>query len=390
MRSVPKAAAESSPALVRDPDAPTRPDLTDGFPLRLCPSAVAFSDTSVDSPSRQAGEPALQEPDGPGSLLEETLLEPGMLDARNDVVKSLTASSVPLLSIVMRTQVRRPEALRDVLLCLAGQSDGRFELVLVVHDGDLEEARHILLDQPRWLQVRTRVLSASGGTRSRPLNVGIEGAQGSHIAFLDDDDLVLANWVSTFLEAAVWHPRKLLRARVGVQRVRAEQWEDGVFGHSVESGIDTPYPEAYDLGDHLRVNLTPFMAFAFPRGFLTVFGGADESLEVCEDWDLALRAASVIGVTDIPTLTAIYRRWSSGDDSYSRHASAIWERDMVRVRSKLDGRPVVVGAGAASKLARETELDGIRSELAALRSSSSWRITAPLRAVAQWANRFRQ
>jgi len=125
------------------------------------------------------------------------------------------------------------------------------------------------------------------------------------------------------------------------------------------------------------------MAFAFPRGYFEAFGGADESLEVCEDWDLALRAACVLGVADVPAITAIYRLWSSGRDSYSKHAQAVWERDMARVRAKLNDRPIILPAGTASELVRLTAAQGLRSELDAVYRSSSWRLTAPLRGFVQ-------
>ena len=236
---------------------------------------------------------------------------------------------------------------------------------------------------------RSRILTASGGTRSRPLNVGIEAAIGSHVAFLDDDDLVLGNWVSNYLDAARTAPRRLIRAQAGVQRMTAEPWPDGVPGHRAVGAVELPYPPEFDLADHLRVNLTPFMAYAFPRGFFVAFGGADEQLEVCEDWELAMRAASVLGVDDSPAVTALYRRWDSGDDSYSRHDSVTWNAAMLRVREILDSVPLVLPPGSASKLAELAGLRGTRQELSAVYGSSSWRITAPLRGLVEGATRLR-
>lgn len=360
-----------------------------GVPSSYCPSAVVFRDRRVSFPAEpllgSGGDVGGQT----GSLLEDMISNHKLDVAREIIAGALTGTDGPLVSVVMRTQVRRPEALRDSLLCLAGQSDGRFELLLVVHDSDPEDARHILDDQPEWLKSRTRILTASGGTRSHPLNVGIAAARGTHVAFLDDDDLVFAHWVESFLAASIEHPRRVLRASAGVQGVRTTTWQGGVGGHMSESPISTPYPRAFNLADHLRVNMTPFMAFAFPRGFFAVFGGADDSLEVCEDWDLVLRAASVLGVTDVPALTAIYRRWSSGDDSYSVHESAIWERDMARVHSKLDSSVLLLPAGSASELVRFSATVGVSAELAAVYGSSSWRITAPMRATARWTRRIK-
>jgi hypothetical protein len=132
------------------------------------------------------------------------------------------------------------------------------------------------------------------------------------------------------------------------------------------------------------------MAFAFPRAAVGRLGGADESLEVCEDWDLVLRVAAVLGVIDIPHLTAIYRRWTSGDDSYSLHDEKVWRRDMQIVRAKLDARALLLPPGSASSLATMSKLRADPSELAEVYRSTSWRVTAPLRVVSRLARRVRQ
>jgi hypothetical protein len=351
-----------------------------------CPQAVVVRDRRVFSEQPAVFDASETE----GALLEQAMDFPALTDAREALIAALTVPVKPMVSIVMRTQLRRPEALRDALVCLAGQTDGRFEILLVVHDADTAAALEILSDQPEWLRHRARVVAAQGGTRSVPINVGIAAATGTHIAFLDDDDLVFAHWVASFLLAADRHPRRLLRALTAVQRVGLTTWSNGTVGHEHGSELLTPYPSSYNFADHLRVNMTPFMAFAFPRGFFNVFGGADESLEVCEDWDISLRAALVLGVGDIPLVTSIYRRWSTGGDSYSAHGEAIWQRDMSIVRSKLAAAPVILPPGGAGLLARYSTMDDSESKLSDVYASTSWRMTSPIRYVADRAGNFRK
>lgn len=310
-----------------------------------CPEAVVWCDPMLD-PS------AIAEPRhvaSEGSLLE---VAASAVDAAREAVSyALSVDTLEMHSIVMRTQAQRAEPLRDALLCLSGQSDGRFEVLLVVHDGDLTSVEAVVSDQPRWLRARVKVLSASGGTRARPLNVGIRAARGTVVSFLDDDDLVFGNWVSSVLEGARRFPHRVTRAVVGVQSVGATLWRGEIEGHVAQSDVEWPYPKRFNLADHYRVNMTPFMAFAFPRSFFDVFGGADEELEVCEDWDLGLRAAATLGVSDLDAVAAIYRRWTSGKDSYTVHQADVWERDMARVRSKCDELPLILPPGSASELA---------------------------------------
>ena len=326
---------------------------------------------------------------GSVSLLEGALAAAGANDSVVAVERQFTAAGELLLSVVMRTQLSRPEALRDALTCLTAQADDRFEVIIVVHDADEAAVEVILADQPQRLRERTRILSAGGGTRSRPLNVGIAAARGSHVSFLDDDDLVFAHWVSCALEGAGRSPRQVIRSAVAVQHVAATEWTGEISGHRADSGLTVPYPAAFNLADHLRVNMTPFMALAFPRRFFEVSGGADEELVVCEDWDLLLRAASTLGVADIPDVTAVYRRWTTGLDSYTVHDAEIWERDMRRVRARLDAHELVLPPGSATELADMSLLRDSPSELAAVYGSTSWRITAPLRAVSRFVSRLR-
>jgi hypothetical protein len=349
------------------------------------PEAVAHVDARLASapPSDDRGTAG-------GSLVESRLDGDALAGIRGDLSGILGRGDDDALTVIMRTQGARPEALRDALLSLAGQTDDRFELLLVVHDGDADAVSRVLDDQPGHLRARTRLLDASGGTRSHPLNVGIAEARYGHIAFLDDDDLVFAHWVETFLGAARSHPRSLLRASVAVQWSSSTAWPGDVEGFRNATEITTPYPPAFDLADHLRVNMTPFMGFAFPAGFFAVFGGADEGLDVCEDWDLGLRAASVLGVVDFHEPTAIYRRWESGRDSYTSHDDAQWQRDMHRVMAKLDRSVILLPPGSASELARLSAARDSHADLREVYASTSWRMTAPLRTIVTAVSRLRR
>ncbi|HWH25504.1 MAG TPA: hypothetical protein VNT53_02515 [Pseudolysinimonas sp.] len=350
------------------------------------PEAVVMCDV--------AREPGHRADSVPAAVPKTSLLERAvhLVDevAADAIGSTISSSTQPLLSVVMRTQLHRPEALREALLCLAGQTDDRFELLLVGHDIELVDVENLVTEQPEWLRQRTRLMVASGGTRARPLNVGFGAALGSHVAVLDDDDVVASRWVERFLTAAEAAPGSLVRAVVGVQQVAMADWPGAVTGHATISEVTCPYPPIFDLADHLRVNMTPFMAIAFPRVALARLGGADETLEVCEDWDLILRGAALLGVVDIPHLTAIYRRWVSGGDSYSVHDEARWGRDMQAVRSKLDGMPLVLPPGSALALAAMSQSRFDSGELAEVYRSTSWRVTSPLRAIGDAVQRVRR
>ena len=81
-------------------------------------------------------------------------------------------------------------------------------------------------------------------------------------------------------------------------------------GRRVRTGFRTSswpkaeYPDHFDLLQHLLVNYSPFMSWAFPRSLFFTYGlRFDEQLTVCEDWDVILRGSLICGVDDVPHLT---------------------------------------------------------------------------------------
>ena len=321
------------------------------------------------------------------------------------------------LSVITRTEGRRPQELAEVLDSLAGQINRDFELLVVAHNAtDQERARvREQLDRlPTWLNDRSRLLEAEGGTRSRPLNVGLESATGRYVAVLDDDDVALPAWVEEFA-------RLETRSRGMILRTRVVKTVDG-------RELDL-YPESFDLIDHLAGNRSPVCGLAYPRRWLVALGLMfDESVEVLEDWDLLLQAAPLCGVAASAAVTSHYRD-NSGQDSSSRHSQLVWEFAERTVIDKADRNPIVLPPGSVQRLraclrrlgsleARlpeaEADLEAARRELARVtdaladlqhhydalardhaavvadfRSSRSWRMTAPLRWAGTASRRLR-
>jgi hypothetical protein len=218
---------------------------------------------------------------------------------------------------------------------------------------------------------------------------------------LDDDDLVLAHWVETFATAARGSPGTVVRA-VCVEQPVEPASRDGRAGARAAGPIVFRYPASFDLVDHLERNHTPFMAYAFPREVFHERGlRFDERLDVCEDWDCALRAALLVGVTSVPEVTAVYRRWSTGSSSYSVHSGEEWRTAERQVLANLDAEPHVFPAGTISAIRRARrevlrDLDSLRQRNAELEAqargmelSASWRVTAPLRALRNRGRRRR-
>ena len=125
--------------------------------------------------------------------------------------------------MIVRTQGRREVNLVDALTCLAAQTDDGFDVRLLVHSPAAEAVENVrrLVDRfaPEFSH-RVRVHQVPDGGRTRPLNVALAEARGRYVAFLDDDDLVTAEWVETFRRGAEAAPGRVIRGAVADRRVR--------------------------------------------------------------------------------------------------------------------------------------------------------------------------
>jgi glycosyltransferase involved in cell wall biosynthesis len=224
-------------------------------------------------------------------------------------------SGGPWLSVAVRTQARRPELLREALLCLAAQTDPDLDVLLMVHDAEpagMSAIAEILDEHHPSFASRVRVLPVRGGGRSRPLNAALAAARGDYVAFLDDDDLVTANWVETFRAGATAAPGRIVRARTAVQEVAAPRPGD-LAPYRVRSAFRTPYAASFDLAEHLVDNQSPICSLALPRAQLDTWAiRFDDSLSSHEDWDVLLRLGAAAGVESCPEVTSIYHVWAAG------------------------------------------------------------------------------
>ena len=258
----------------------------------------------------------------------------------------------PFLTVLVRTQGLRIEPHKDALLCLSAQTSQDFEVILLVHSQDDEAIAGVnaVVDrlEPSFL-ARLTVDVVQGGSRAVPLNDGLARASGRFVTIFDDDDLLMGHWVEAFVRGSKDSSGRMLRAASANQWVEPEMWLNGAAGARTISWPTVDFPTAFVHVDHVLLNRSPFMTWAFPRELFATFGVRfDEELAVCEDWDVILRGAALCGVTDVPELTSIYRRWSLGDSSYNVHQRSEWLESEHRVRARIDSTPLLLPPGSAS------------------------------------------
>ena len=235
------------------------------------------------------------------------------------------------LSVVMRTQGRRPQALREALLCLVAQSDQDFEVVLVAHKPDEQQEKCIkeILDElDSEFRKKVRYYLLNMGKRSMPLNIGFAHARGEYIAIFDDDDIVFEDWVKEYHKAALKAPGSVLHAFTLAQRWDALKMPSGENGLRAINAPSVPYCVPFDMINQLKENKCPPIGLAFPRAAFSEYGfHFDEELTTTEDWDFLMRVAMVFGVTDICTPTAMYRLWQNVENSSTVHPQMEWEKN---------------------------------------------------------------
>ena len=322
----------------------------------------------------------------------------------------------PFLSIVLVPGDASEAELADVLVALDAQSVTGFELVAVA-PGPAPADRRRLADAlapfAGGLAARSRVVPgpAPGDPRAAPgaLGAGVRAATGRYVATLDGRSVVLANFVETFARLAEQHPGAVLRAQALLQPVHEVAWPGGRTGPEPTAGAARASLPRYSLLDHLAVPSSPPGSYALPRTCFTVLGLAyEDALDGLEHDEVLARAATYCGVAESTGEVVVLIRRQKRAAAESRAAL----EGRARLRERIDEGPVLLPAGSLAGLpsarpvaaggggggdgpdasagggralgggalgAAEAELAAARRELAALRTSTSWRATAPLR-----------
>lgn len=258
----------------------------------------------------------------------------------------------PFLSVIMRTQGKRPDMLTEALLCLCGQSDADFELLITGHNLDKDgyaSVQSIINEQPDWFRAKIRYIDVRGGSRATPLNRGFEEAKGKYVSIFDDDDLVFDNWVSEFRKASENNEGKILHTYSLLQ-----DWE--VVGKKYNntpismSSPDKSLCEDYYLIKQLLINICPTLALAYPTYPFKRLGiHFDESLNTTEDWDFLMRTAFVTGIANNPVATSIYRKWQNAENSQTQHSQDEWDKNYFNILKRFKSIPILFDKDSIEK-----------------------------------------
>lgn len=212
------------------------------------------------------------------------------------------------VSIILPT-FNRLEFLPAAVASVLAQTFTDWELI-IADDGSDSATRGYLRTLQDGERIRVLWLAHSG----RPAvarNAAIHKARGTHVAFLDSDD--------------VWLPDKLARQMASLRRNAQRHWSHTRFALTDRSGrIVQPSPRgthAAKSGWIWESLLTGETVIALPsvvvsRAILVRLGAFDETFRMCEDNDLWLRLAARSEIDALPEALTLVRRHEqhSGDD----------------------------------------------------------------------------
>jgi len=254
-------------------------------------------------------------------------------------------TAVPLVSVVIPTHDRSDVIGRAVASVLA--QDQRDLEVVVVDDASTDDTATVVgaLTDPR---VRYVASDRVGAAEAR--NVGARAARGRWLTFLDSDDTVTADWISSLLAAAA--PGAAL-----VSCGYAERLE----GSDVVRRAPLPRLQSPAVGSFVALIETGG-SYLLDRGLFLEVGGFDPAQRAAQHQELALRLGPELDRRGLPcgvVMRPLVERWVGRDDNIRNDDAAVLAgsvRILERHRDRLVLDPPMLADTAATASHRALRL----------------------------------
>ncbi len=210
----------------------------------------------------------------------------------------------PLVSVLIRTMAGRAGKLTEAVACVAAQTYGPIELV-IVEDGS--DTALPLVEQTRqsssFHAVQYQAMPKVG--RCRAGNAALALSTGELLCFLDDDDLFYADHVEVLVQALRGRP-DLDGAYALAYEVRTEVISDQPWVYrEIEHSLRHRQPFSRALMWHH--NYLPIQTVLFRRSLYETEGGFDPELDNLEDWNLWVRYTLDHDFEMVDKVTSLYR-----------------------------------------------------------------------------------
>ena len=212
-------------------------------------------------------------------------------------------TSLPLVSVIIRTYKGRLPYLKEAVISVLNQTYSNIE-ILVVEDGS-NEAENYIEQIHRISKLKVVYKEEPKRGRCHTGNVGLSLATGKFIVFLDDDDLFFADHIEVLINELLAHPE--------VSATYSISWKVSTKLVSldpliyIEVSYQTIYRQKFSKLLMLHHNYIPIQSILFDRKLYERYGGFDESLENLEDWNLWTRYCLNNDFLLIEKTTSMYR-----------------------------------------------------------------------------------
>lgn len=203
---------------------------------------------------------------------------------------------------VVIPNMNRTDTLRKALWSVSAQTLLPIETIVIddkSSDEKLVEIRKIIETFAETANARMIELPVNGGA-NKARNVGIREAKGTHIAFLDSDDL----WLPGKLEAQVKAISELPPDRQGHVLSTTSRYRVNGEGELLYTQMTQP---AFTLNRLKASNFLGTLSSALVgTAVAREINGFDESLPSCQDWDFYIRLMGRCTFVGIETPLSVY------------------------------------------------------------------------------------
>jgi len=301
----------------------------------------------------------------------------------------------PLVSVIVRSMDR--ESLKEALDSISAQTWPAIEILVVNAKGPHRDL------PPSWGPHPLKVLSKGHPLpRSEAANLGLKAAQGTYASFLDDDDLLFEDHLGSLISKL----EKTPDIRAIYSGVRVEVYEKDSKSPIRSFDFNAPF----NLQRLRGRNYIPIHAMLFERSLIIQDRCCfDETLDLFEDWDFWLQLSQHTPFLHQDKITALYRNQGGsglGEENLEARNARILEATAkvlakwVPTWTPKDWAALLLERDALTEeivqhdqeriLQLERDLVALRMDLqhqkdtvAEVLSSSSWKITQPLRVLAR-------
>ncbi|MDP2793533.1 MAG: glycosyltransferase [Sulfurisoma sp.] len=229
--------------------------------------------------------------------------------AVDEAMRHLIASKSdgPLISVILPAFNTDPRLLAATLQSIVDQSYPRWQLCLVDDASTRMDTLDVLENFRERYSGDRRVIIVrrpSNGGIVRASNDALNLATGTHVAFVDHDDLLPKD--------ALWEVASAINREPGLKLLYSNNRTVDHVGRLLnvfEKPGWSPYTLlSYNYVNHLTVVL---------RSLVADLGGLREDYNGCQDWDLLLRVAAVVAEDDVCHLPLSLYDWRATDTSVS-------------------------------------------------------------------------